>query len=270
MAKDKDTSMNAIPDISMVYSLLEQDSFKNLVTLKMLNSYSQYMKLQLNQNGKDWALLSILPVAASDWDKHTYPNATNVVLLNGNCDNLMAGLLHLVPEGPLVVKTCDKKVIDYFISEMNATKLTSFHSFTRNPAQSTFSQSDEVQKKDFINEEAWELFGKNGYSPNELERSLKNGAQWFCICMEKKIASICLVYQNYKDIWEIGGVYTQPDYRKKGFGKGVVLAALDYIEQRKWIPRYQVKTDNHHSIQLAKSCGLIEFLRIDHLAVGFV
>ncbi len=78
------------------------------------------------------------------------------------------------------------------------------------------------------------------------------------------MASACFVFQNYKQIWEIAGVSTQPDFRRQGLGSIIVSGALKYLSGSGLVPRYQVRWDNHASIRLAKSCGLIEFLQLDH------
>ncbi len=81
------------------------------------------------------------------------------------------------------------------------------------------------------------------------------------------LVSACFVYQNYGRAWEIAGVYTTPENRGKGLARKTVSAALVHLLAHKLIPRYQVKWDNRASISVARACGLVEFLRVNHYVV---
>jgi hypothetical protein len=54
------------PHISTVYSLLEQDILRNLMTLKMLNGHASAVSFELKRDGDAWGLRSPLPVQESD------------------------------------------------------------------------------------------------------------------------------------------------------------------------------------------------------------
>jgi hypothetical protein len=47
----------------------------------------------------------------------------------------------------------------------------------------------------------------------------------------------------------------------------IVSAALKYLSVLGLVPRYQARSDNYASISLAQSCGLVEFLQMDHYIV---
>lgn len=276
--------------MTTVCRLLEQDALRNLVTLKMLNAYAASMTFDLRQHGDDWALLSLLPVQASEWDRKTYPDCRCVAFINGNSDQQKLQLLECLPKGELVLKTADQVVQENIARTRNAKKVMAFHSFTRSAGFSLQQQSKgsvnvspqrpplESQavpapkqaeacapsRSSARDERAWEMFRTNGYEDSELDRYFNNGAQWFGIERAGELASACFVFENYKQIWEIAGVYTQPGFRRQGLARANVVAALNYLAASNLVPRYQVRWDNAPSLELASSCGLEEFLRMEH------
>jgi RimJ/RimL family protein N-acetyltransferase len=76
--------------------------------------------------------------------------------------------------------------------------------------------------------------------------------------------AFCFAEQIYTGIWEIGGVYTAPEHRRKGYARQVVLAALAQLKARLLRPRYQVREDNLASCRLAESIGLVPFVVVEH------
>lgn len=51
-------------------------------------------------------------------------------------------------------------------------------------------------------------------------------------------------------------VYTSPNYRKKGYGKEVVKACINWCQQNNLLPIYLVEEENTNSIKLVESLGL--------------
>jgi RimJ/RimL family protein N-acetyltransferase len=101
----------------------------------------------------------------------------------------------------------------------------------------------------------------------ELAQYFRNGAKWFGIEEGGRLASACFVFENYRQVWEVAGVNAHPDFRRRGLAKRVVEAALVYLVRSGLVPRYQAIWDNQPSLALAKSCGLTEFLRMEHYLV---
>jgi RimJ/RimL family protein N-acetyltransferase len=114
---------------------------------------------------------------------------------------------------------------------------------------------------------AWSFFGNNGYETAELERHFRNGARWFGAEADGHIASACFVFQNYGQVWEIAGVYTEPKYRHRGLARKAVASALSYLRSQRLIIRYQAKWNNLASIRLAREAGLTEFLTVNHYRI---
>jgi ribosomal protein S18 acetylase RimI-like enzyme len=118
-----------------------------------------------------------------------------------------------------------------------------------------------------LTEEAARLFAGNGYERAELDDFFRRGAVWFGLKEGGRLVSACFVYPNCASVWEIASVWTEAECRGRGFAKTVVLTALDFLAGRGLTPRYHVRSDNRASIALARSCGLVEFLKFDHYFV---
>jgi ribosomal protein S18 acetylase RimI-like enzyme len=252
------------PDVPAVCRLLEQDPLRNLATLKMLNSYPNSMSFELQQGADGWALLGLLDVRDSEWDRKTYPACKYVAFINGNSPRRKLQLLARLPKENLVLKVADEAVRQRIVQTGNGTKVMTFHSFTAGTHSSLGESDPKLPRSSAYNPGAWAMFRSNGYEHDELARYFHNGAQWFGIQTEGQLASACFLFQNYKQIWEIAGVYTHPDFRRRGFAKKIVCGALNYLAASGLVPRYQARGDNHPSISLAKACGLTQFLQMDH------
>jgi ribosomal protein S18 acetylase RimI-like enzyme len=112
------------------------------------------------------------------------------------------------------------------------------------------------------------MFAANGYLEGELGRHFADGARWLGAERDGRIRAAGFVFRNFENVWEIGGLHTDPDYRRQGLARQVVLGALRHLAASGCIPRYQVRSDNGPSVALAGACGLRVFLRLDHLLVG--
>ena len=256
-------------DIDKVKSLLEVDLLRNIVTLKMINSYSKNLTLKLIEKHQEWALLSLLPTEVSEWDRKFYPNAKHVAFIDGNDLGCKRRLWNDMPKSGVVFKTGDLVLKEMAGRARMVSKVDSFVSFTKR--MSSLSPKDtEVMQSDRLTPEVEKLIMENGYNPEELRRHFGNGAEWFGISNDHYMVSVCFVFQNYGPVWEVAGVYTVPLFRKLGLAKRTVLAALCHLQSRGLIPRYQARWNNGPSIQLAQSIGMEEFLRFDHFLMGTV
>ena len=98
-------SVGMNPDISTACHLLEQEPLRNLSTLKMLNYYPKSVSFELHQGPDGWALLSLLDVRGSEWDRNAYPACKYVAFINGNSPSRKLQLLASLPHENLVLKT---------------------------------------------------------------------------------------------------------------------------------------------------------------------
>ena len=109
------------------------------------------------------------------------------------------------------------------------------------------------------------MFRKQGHSRDWLQPLLNADRAFSCALRgEAEPLSACFAFENYKQVWEIGGVVTQPPHRGQGLGSRIVRAALGELTRRGLLPRYQVREDNAPSIELARSIGMTPFLNLTH------
>ncbi len=255
------------PPLAEVCRLLEQDVLRNLVTLKMLGRYLDFMDFKVLRERDDWASLGLLEVRASAWDRKMYPSCKYVAFVNGNDPARMVQLLDCLPRENIVVKTADDVVRGWLTQIGGVTKAMSIHSFTSEKRLAAEVPIKGIAPSGALTEAARKMFRANGYADDELEQYFRTGAKWFGIQCDGRLASACFVFENYKRVWEIAGVHTHPDYRRRRLALRAVDSALVYLAQCGLLSRYQAKCDNHPSLNLARSAGMIEFLRMDHYVV---
>ncbi len=244
-------------------SLLESDLLRHIVTLKVISSNSKSASTRLIQNADQWGLLTMLPTVDSNWDMANYPKSNVVALIDGNNADHKLTLLNEIPMASAVIKTYDEMIISCLKSS-GATKATSFTSFTDSGNTTVSEKAEIVEKSSGLGREACVLLSHNGYSYHELSLHFSKGATWFGIRMHGKLVSVCFVYRNYQKVWEIAGVYTTNEFRKHGFAKLAVTAAMQFLRDREKIIRYQVQEGNLASFELARSVGLVEYLSLCH------
>ena len=254
-------------DLTHALALLETDLLPHVVTLKMLHNYSGSMRIRLAEGEEGWALYSYLPIAVSEWDRKAYPTADAVVFLDGPNMKAKLALLSELPEGTLVLKTGDENLKQRLDVSPITRKATEYRSFTTEAAVSNVRLGPGILHSSQLDEPVSTLIERNGYEPQELRRYFSGGAEWFGIREQGRFTSVCFVHQNYAKVWEIAGVYTEPECRGRGLARKTVAAALVYLRSQDLIPRYQVRWDNAASISLAKSSGLVEFLRVNHYLI---
>jgi GNAT superfamily N-acetyltransferase len=252
------------PDLSTACHLLEQEPLRNLSTLKMLNHHPESVSFELHQGPDGWALLSLLDVRGSEWDRNAYPACKYVAFINGNSPSRKLQLLASLPHENLVLKTGAEIIRKWVIQTGRGTRVMSFHSFTTRKQSTHVELDPSLRQSDTFDQTAWDMLRANGYEHDELARAFQKGARWFGIEAEGRLATVCFVFQNYKQFWELAGLYTHPAFRRRGLAKKTVFGALHYLAASGRVPRYQVKWNNHASLSLAKACGLLEFLRMDH------
>ncbi len=127
-----------------------------------------------------------------------------------------------------------------------------------------FSLKEELRNKEtdviVVKEEHKPFFMNSGKNLNtdfkeqkwkELQQFIHNG-HFFAKINENKFVSSCKISDIY-----CGGanlvVYTDENFRCRGYGKEVVRLAANYCLQHNLLPIYYVETDNNASINLAKS-----------------
>lgn len=252
---------------SKAIEYLKTDTVKNLATLKYLLLFKNNLEISLIEDAFDWALLIAIPIELLWYDSANYPEAKQTVFVNGTSDELKYELLDKLKENNYVIRT--NKPLDFspLKNRYQITYGNSYVSYTCNSGYAAIKASnlkDNVQRHHILTDEAIALITNNGYTEKSLREFFGNDSVWFGYISEGIIKSICFVYQNYEDIWEIAGVHTIESERNKGYGRAVVTSAIEYLLEKGLTPRYGVNIKNAASINLAESLGMKQFLRIDH------
>ena len=245
---------------------LSGNPFDNLMTLKMLSMFPNECATTLYRDESGWACRTELGAKVSAWDRNEYPLADRIVMLDGNSPSILGHILRRRPTDSVVYKVHDQWSRFILGADPQFYHANSFHSYSdMNQALDTAQCGvPVVEQHSQYDDEAATLFTASGYVAQEFRLHLDRGAQWFAVREKNRIVSFCLAFQIFGKIWEIGGVMTLREYRRKGFAKTVVSAALEYLKARKLLPRYQFNYRNSASRRLTQSLCLTLRLTIDH------
>jgi GNAT superfamily N-acetyltransferase len=139
-------------------------------------------------------------------------------------------------------------------------RVTAYVSFT---TDGTFDADDFVQISDRLDDRLLPSYQENGHTEQEMRQYFEKGAMTFSL-WGKEPLSTCFAFKNYEEIWEIGGVYTTPAYRRQGLGKRIVKTAISTLRDLGRTPRYVVLETNEASLKLAESLRLERFVTTEH------
>lgn len=248
---------------------LSGNPFDNVLTLKTLFMFPSECATTLYRDKSGWVCRTELDANVSAWDRNEYPLANRIVLLDGNSSSIFGHILQDQPTDLVVYKVHDQWSRSILCEDPHFDHVNSFHSYSDYPWARENARPDlpalpAVERHSHYDDEAAALFAASGYVAEEFRLHLNRGAQWFAVRENERIASFCLAFQIFEDIWEVGGVLTLQAYRRKGFAKAIVSAALGYLNAAKRIPRYQFRNWNSASRSLAESLGLQPRVIVDH------
>ena len=255
-----------------ILAYLNMNRLKHLVHLKYLNLYSEVISRHYIAQKDQVGLLLSYPTHAVSWDRHLYPESKYVLLPTASDRTMAAQLLSAVQQQfstgtPLVFKFCDTLTKSVFEEGYALHYADAYLSYTADP-DAVFALPDQVVCRSELTGDCAALYITNGYDREDLNGYFAHGAMSFTIyeqVLEHQTAVCsCMVYQNFENIWEIGGVHTIPAARRRGLARQVVSAALHTLLQQGKTPRYMASAKNTASIQLATTLGLRLCLRFEH------
>jgi GNAT superfamily N-acetyltransferase len=242
---------------------LARDPLRHIVLLKQLLAYPDHVKAYRATEASRTAILLALEASASTYDRQAYPEADIVAFISSDHPDLTASLLPCVPrDAGIVFKLAGEADLRPVESKFSVARRTAFVSFT---SGGDVEPDAAVRVTTAPSSEAFRMFETQGHERAWVETMLASGRAFACALEQgSDTASVGLAYENWGPVWEIGGVVTDPAYRRKGLGARVVRTALAEITRRGLKPRYQVEEHNAASIALARSVGLAPFLTITH------
>lgn len=243
-----------------ILNYLNQNPFRHIVLLKMRQAYPHAITQHWLDDAKGQGVLMLLESRASSYDAKTYPHTRYVVLMSSSNDWAAQTLVGLVPRHEsLVFKLNSERDYAAVAAHFSLKRTTSVTSFTQiGPAPThPIKHADSLRLSQTLDEACLPLFAQQGYDADEMRGYFSQGnASCIGLYQTGQAVAACFTYQNYRQIWEIGGVYTLPNARKHGYGRSVVAAALNFLCQNNLMPRYQVHEGNIASAQLALSLQL--------------
>ena len=248
-----------------VVSGLERQPLRNIVLLKHIEAFREHVSAVQVSDGPDMATLVLLDTSASPYDRETYPQAAFAALISSDHPRLTRRLLDQVPaRGNVVFKLASDGDRDVVAERFAISRATSFLSFTGDE-HVIFAADGEVPVLTSASEGALRLLESQGHPRDWLRPLLASGRAFVCALEhDGEPRSICIAFENYRQVWEVGGVATPVPHRGQGLAARVVRTALAELQRRKLLARYQVNEDNLPSIRLATSAGLRQFLQLTH------
>lgn len=248
-----------------VVDRLERQPLRNIVLLKHIEAFREYVSVAQVLDGPDAATLVLLDTTGSLYDRQTYPQATFAVLISSDHPRLTRRLLDSVPaHGHVVFKLAGDGDRDVVAERFRINRATSFLSFTGNE-RATFVADGQVSVSRSASDEVLRLLESQGHPRDWLFPLLASDRAFVCVLEhEAGPLSVCIAFENHRQIWEVGGVVTPAPHRGRGFAARVVRTTLAELQRRRLIARYQVNEDNLPSIRLAASVGLRQFLQLTH------
>ena len=242
---------------------LARDPLRHVVLLKQLLAYPTHVKAYRASGTAGSAILLALEASASAYDRQAYPEAEVVAFISSDHPDLTASLLPCLPDDTgIVFKLSREADLHPVETKFSVTRRTAFVSFTSDRVAEPVA---EVRVTTAPGEVAFRMFETQGHERSWVNSMLANGRAFACMLEQgSDTVSVCLVYENWGPVWDVGGVVTAPAHRRKGLGARVVRTALAELNERALKPRYQVEEHNAASISLARSVGLTPFVTITH------
>ena len=254
----------ATPERSVAVAFLRRDVMGNLPLLKMASTYPGQAQLRFRETDGRGAAMLIMPVAASAFDRATYPKAEWVVMLAaeepGDVEPLLSGL----DEHAGIVFKITHRFAETVGRSFAIQRVTAYVSYTWPADQPT--QPDPRVNVSLTTDP----LGKKlrAAMPRTLEDVLpffeSGDARLFTIAEGGATVAGCLGYPNFEDVHEVGVLYTAPGFRHRGYARGLVTTAAHDMRGRGLTVRYQTTEDNDASQAVARAAGLVPFLTLEH------
>jgi RimJ/RimL family protein N-acetyltransferase len=237
---------------------LERDRLRNIVPLKMLHAHSDACEVHVAASGNG-VLIELNPNAFS-YDRQHYPDADGIILISSDDALTTRALLqknHVT--GRLVFKLQNKTDALEVRRCFDIRRVTAFESFTD---ASAFSPDPNVRITLEPTPTMLDSYAQRDYSRQWLEPLLVAGKAFCCEIGDAE--SVCLAFENFANVWEVGGVFTPETLRGRGLAARVVKACIAELQTRGLHARYQVEESNAASIAVAKRIGLEHVLTVTH------
>jgi GNAT superfamily N-acetyltransferase len=257
---------SSLPSLHLTQSFLQRDPLRHVVLQKLLRAHAAVADVRYTAVDGHPAALILIPTTASAWDTANYPATDTIALLAADHAIAADRLLAELPVARYVFKVAGALERDAVLRRIPAQRTTAFISYTTGPNTHPIRYAN-VVVTDVPNRQVLAIFAEHGHAPDSLWQACHSGEGLVFTATvdgDSVIAAACFVMAIGDGIWEIGGLFTQPDYRRRGLAIALVETALHELAQRGVLARYQVHERNHASIRLAEAVGLRQFVVVEH------
>jgi RimJ/RimL family protein N-acetyltransferase len=248
-------------DQGAIVERLRQEPLTNLVLLKYIQSFRAKV-LQLI-DGEDTATLVITDHRYSAWDHKTYPDIATSVFVASTKPTLTRALVpHMPDDRPIIIKLFNDADRDVFAEQYELARRMAFLSFT---GDTQATPDPEVRVVSNNGDVPFSLFSAQGHDREWLAPMFANGTAFACTMSDQdQTTAACFAFHIDVGIWEIGGVYVEPEHRGQGLATRLVQTTMARLQQQKLTFRYRVADTNIPSIGLARKLGLYCFFTGTH------
>ena len=248
-----------------IFDYLNQDPLRNIVLLKMLATEERGVEMNYFENGRSAGVLMVLPSDHFTYDAQTYPDVDYIVIISADAPDVIAEMLPYIPrDKDIIFKLFTDDAFDVLSQHLELDRQRGFISFSC-AADAHFEKRPDVTLFNELDERLLPYFVENGYTEAEVTQWFaEQKAIGFAILQGEQAKSVGMAYQNYGNIWEIGGLHTVHSARRGGNAQKIVETSLNILLAAGKIPRYQIHEANIASRYLAEKIGLRPFLVTDH------
>lgn len=206
---------------------------KNDLHEKYLVVESEYRDMPLNQK-------YYYPIIISDYDKHQICSSSDRYI--DLCRDIFDGSLESI-----------KKILYGLNIKETSYRLRRMRRYTIENTDQFYKTEAEILTNEIIREvEFRAAVDKEQYI--QKKSIILDDKRQFAVLRDNKITATAFISDIYNKGCNIV-VYTDPDYRRIGYGKEVVKACINWCMNNKVLPIYLVEEDNTNSIRLAESIG---------------
>jgi len=245
-------------------AFLRREPLSNLPMLKMLATYREHARVEFNAAAGHEAALLLLPVAASAFDRATYPKADFVVMLAADDPADAISLLARLPERAGLVFKVASRFVDVVQQVRRVRRMTAYVSYTWPESRPTAPDARVNVSR------TTDLLGRKmrAAMPKTLEDVLpyfdSGDARLFTIAENGAPVAGCLTFPNFEIVHEIGVLYTVPGFRHRGYARALVATAAHDLVGRGLRVRFQADEENAASRAVAEAAGFVHFLTLEH------
>lgn len=194
---------------------------------------SEYRDMPLNQK-------YFYPIIISKFNNYMVCSSSNQFI--SLCKSKFDGTTESIPN---ILKVMNKNGNHYRIRKMM--RYSSEDSIRKYDTKADILTEDMIRKVKFK-----AISDKEEYI--QRKQNILCEQRQFVILKDNSIASTAFISDIYNSGCNIV-VYTEPNYRHKGYGKEVVKACINWCNKNNLLPIYLVEEDNLSSIKLVKSLG---------------